>query len=66
MKQANHNVLVMEYECMKEKSVYTNEERKERWKLRTADWVGFREELNKGDWRIDENGLSTERCREIE
>ena len=58
---SDHNVLVMEYECMKENHVFTNEERKERWKLRTADWFRFREELDKEDWRIDKNYLSAER-----
>ena len=46
---SDHNVLVMEYECMKVNRVYANEEWKERWKLRTVDWVGFKEEQTPED-----------------
>ncbi|KAG0717650.1 hypothetical protein GWK47_054015 [Chionoecetes opilio] len=58
---SDHNVMVMEYECLKEKRVNVKEERNGRWKLRGADWDYFREVVSNEDWKLGENGLRAER-----
>ncbi|KAG0715737.1 hypothetical protein GWK47_000111 [Chionoecetes opilio] len=58
---SDHNVMVMEYECLKEKRVNVKEERNGRWKLRDADWDYFREVVSNEDWKLGENGLRAER-----
>ena len=56
---SDHNVMVLEYECVKEK-VKVSTQRKGRWKVREADWDSFREEVGKIEWKTGENGLQTE------
>ena len=49
---SDHNVLLMEYKCMKEKRMYVNEERNGSWKLRKVDSEKFTLVLDKKDWKI--------------
>ena len=57
---SDHNVMVLEYECVKER-VSVNEVGKGRWKIREADWDSFREVLGKMEWKTGVNGLQIER-----
>lgn len=57
---SDHNVMVLEYECVKEK-VKVSTQAKGRWKVREADWDSCREAVGKMEWKTGENGLQAER-----
>ena len=59
---SDHNVMVLEYECAKEK-VYENTEGKGTWNIREADWDSYtrEEEIGKMEWKTGVNGLQAER-----
>ena len=57
---SDHNILILEYECEKQR-VNENVEKKRRWKIREADWDRFREVIGDIEWKTGLSGPQAER-----
>ena len=50
---SDHNMLVMEYECMRDERKEMKKSNRRKWKLKSARWNDFRDSLIGVDWSVD-------------